>query len=236
MRLGRIGFLIGQIICVVGIFMLLPMICSLIYGEGEAVRAFALSAPICLVCGGLLALLSRGYRRQTMRKRDGFLFATLVWLSSAFFGALPLAFCGCFESFSACFFESMSGFTTTGATACANVEALPHGILIWRSLSHWLGGAGIVLIFVALFQQRDDKGESVAVFNAEFSGGSLSPRVSPRIEDNARAAFGVYVALTMLCVIFLAAGGMSLFDSANHAMSAVATGGFFYQKCQHSGI
>ena len=225
MRLGRINYLIGKIILALGCAMLLPLICALIYGEGDA-SAFAVSTPICVICGGLLMLATRAHRGETLRRRDSLLFATLVWVSLAFFGALPYLFSGSMGGFSACFFESMSGFTTTGASAVRITETLPHGVLLWRSISHWLGGAGIVLVFVVLLQKRDDTAEGMAVFNAEFSGGSLSERILPRMEDNARAIFSVYAGLTVLCLIALLAGGMSFFDAVNHSMSTVATGGF----------
>ena len=225
MRTGRIFFLIGRIIVVLGLAMILPLACSLIYKDGDT-AAFGISIIICLVCGLLLVLANRRHRRQTMRRRDSFLFATLVWLSAAFFGALPFLFYGSFPDFASCFFESMSGFTTTGASALALVESQPHGILLWRSLSHWLGGAGIVLIFVTLIQRGDDRGEGVVIFKAEYSGGNLTQRVSPRIEDNALDIFCVYTGITLLCMLFLLGGGMSFFDAVNHSMSIAATGGF----------
>ncbi|MBQ1502017.1 MAG: TrkH family potassium uptake protein [Firmicutes bacterium] len=225
MRLGHVNYLIGRVIVALGAAMLLPLICSLIYKESEF-AAFAWSIPICLLAGGALLFFCRGSKSQTLRRRDSLLFATLVWVSLAFFGSLPYVFSGCFADYATCFFESMSGFTTTGASAVRITETLPHGILLWRSLSHWLGGAGVVLIFVMLLQRRDDSGEGMAVYNAEFSGGALTQRIAPRMEDNARAIFAVYVSITLLCLGALLLGGMSFFDAVNHAMSTAATGGF----------
>ena len=164
--MGHVNYLIGRVVAALGIAMLLPLICSLVYKEKEF-AAFAAAVPICLLAGGLLLVCCRKYRGETLRRRDSLLFATLVWVSMALFGSLPYVFAGCFPDYATCFFESMSGFTTTGASAAQSVDGLPHGILLWRSLSHWLGGAGVVLIFVMLLQRRDDSGEGMAVYNAE---------------------------------------------------------------------
>ena len=226
MRLGRIYYLLGKILITVGLVMFLPLICSVIYGE-DTFAAFAKAIPICLVLGIALMAICRDHSHETIRKRESFLFVTMAWLCSAFLGALPFYFAHSFPDFASCFFESMSGFTTTGATAFFSVEAQPHGILLWRSIMQWLGGAGIVVMFVALIQQRtDDRGEGVSIFKAEYSGGSFSERISPRVENSAKAIAMVYVGLTLLCLLFLLLGNMSFFDAINHSMTTIATSGF----------
>ena len=228
MRIARVFYQVGKIIIIVGLAMFVPMICSLIYGEQEA-SAFAVSIPVCLLVGFLLLVTCHEYNAQTMRRRDSFLFVTMAWLSAAFFGALPFYISGAFPDFASCFFESMSGFTTTGATAFSSVEAQSNGILLWRSFSQWIGGAGIILIFVALIQRSpsgDDRGEGNTIFKAEYSGAIFSQRVSPKIENNAKAIFLIYLGLTVLCLGFLLLGKMNGFDAVNHAMTVIATGGF----------
>ena len=225
MRTGRICFLLGKILIILGLTMLLPLITALICKEGDA-PAFALSTVISCTCGGALMWAFRGSREQNLRHRDSFLFVTMVWVESALFGALPYLIYGCLADPAAALFESMSGFTTTGATVITDIEALPHGILLWRSLTHWLGGAGIVLLLISLVQKPSATSEGSMIFRAEFSGGALAERVAARAEDNAKAIFGVYIIMTLLAALALLLCGMSPFDAINHALSIAATGGF----------
>ncbi|MBQ6807629.1 MAG: TrkH family potassium uptake protein [Firmicutes bacterium] len=225
MRIGRVLYLIGKISLILGASMLLPLITSLIYPDGDF-AAFALSIPICLLAGLLLMWLCRGQKHQVMRQRECYLFVTAVWLYAGVVGALPYLFSGAIPSFAAAFFETISGFTTTGSTVIVNVDATPHGLLLWRSLTHWLGGAGIVLLFVALIERKGSSGEGITIYKAEYSGGALSERLAVRIEDNAQIIFWVYAGLTISCMLLLLLGGMSFFDAVNHAMATTSTGGF----------
>ncbi|NLF79554.1 MAG: TrkH family potassium uptake protein [Clostridia bacterium] len=227
MHIGRVCYLLGMIILVVGGFMFLPLFCALIYGESDA-GAFLRSIPIALAIGGGLLGGFRRCRNQQLRLRESFLFVTGSWLLASLVGALPYLFAGSFGDLASAVFETASGFTTTGSTAMPDIEIMPHGILLWRSLTHWLGGAGIVLLFVALLQGKHDQsgGEGVSVFKAEYAGGLLAERVAPRIEDNARAIFAVYLCLTAACILALLLAGMNFFDAVNHAFSTVSTGGF----------
>lgn len=226
MRIGRVLLLWGRVLLVLGASMILPLLCAFVYGDGDA-AAFLASLPFYLVAGGALILAGRKYRHQQIRLREGYLFVSGCWLLAAVFGALPYLFAGSFGDLASAVFESASGFTTTGATAMPDIEIMPHGILLWRSLTHWLGGAGTVLLLVAMLQGRHDQaGEGMSILKAESSIGALAQRVAPRMEDNARAIFLVYLCLTASCTLALALAGMDLFDAVNHAMSAVATGGF----------
>ena len=224
MRVGRVLYLIGKISLILGASMLLPLITSLIYQDGDFL-AFAVSIPICLAAGLLLILACYRQREQVMRQRECYLFVTGVWLYASLLGALPYLISGSIPDFAGAFFETVSGFTTTGSTVVSNIEGLGHGILLWRSLTHWLGGAGIVLLFVALIQ-GNNSGESLNIYKAEYSGGALSERLAVRIEDNAQIIFLVYLGLTVACAICLLLGGMSFFDAVNHAMATTSTGGF----------
>jgi len=224
MRSGRVLYLVGHILVILGLTMLLPLLCALIYQEQDA-WVFALSAPVTILLGGALVWLCRRHRREALHQRESYLFVTTVWVMAGVCGGLPYQFYGCFPDFISCFFESVSGFTTTGSSALTDIEVLPHGILLWRSMTHWLGGAGIVLLFVALIQ-KDSSGEGLSIYRAEYSGGAFSERLAVRIEDNAKIIFAVYMGLSVACALLLMAGGMNLFDAVNHTMATVSTGGF----------
>ncbi len=225
MHPGRVFYLIGRILLILAAAMLLPLLSALLFRQDDAL-AFALSAAVTGSLGALLLWLCRGYRRKSMHLRESFLLVSSVWLLAGFCGALPYQFYGCFPDFAGCLFESVSGFTTTGSSALVDIEELPRGLLLWRSMTHWLGGAGIVLLFVAL-AQKDSSGEAFSLYKAEYSAGAaFSERLAVRIEDNAKLIFYVYLALSLLCTLTLLLCGMDLFDAVNHAMSTVSTGGF----------
>lgn len=225
MRIGRVLYLIGKISLILGASMVVPLITAVLYQEADRL-AFAVTIPICLGAGLGLMAVCRPWRRQVMRQRECFLFVTGVWLYAGVVGALPYLFSGAIPDFAGAFFETISGFTTTGASVFPDVEVVPHGVLLWRSLTHWLGGAGIVLLFVALIQGNSNSSEGVNLYKAEYSGGALSERLAVRIEDNAQIIFLVYIGLSVVCCLLLLLGGMSFFDAVNYTMATVSTGGF----------
>lgn len=225
MRIGRVLYLIGKISLILGASLALPLLTAILYREADAL-AFALTIPICVGVGLILLVVCRPWRQQVMRQRECFLFVTGVWVYAGIVGGLPYVFSGAIPDFAGAFFETISGFTTTGSTVLADVEAAPHGILLWRSLTHWLGGAGIVLLFVALIQGNSNSSEGVNLYKAEYSGGALSERLAVRIEDNAQIIFLVYMGLSVTCCLLLLLGGMNFFDAVNHMMATVSTGGF----------
>ncbi len=225
MRIQRVLYSVGSLTFGLGVFMLIPFFCSLAYGEGDW-QAFACSVPIAWAVGGLLLLFGHPSRKQALRQRESYLFVSLSWVAAAALGALPYIFSGALTDFSSAFFESMSGFTTTAASAIADVESLPRGILLWRSTTNWLGGAGIVALFGMLIQRGSGSAGEINAFKAEYSGAALSERIAPRIRDHIRAICLVYLGLTLILVIALVLAGMQLFDAVNHSFSIVATGGF----------
>lgn len=225
MRIGRVLYLIGKISLILGASLALPLLTAILYREADAL-AFALTIPICVGVGLILLVVCRPWRQQVMRQRECFLFVTGVWVYAGIVGGLPYVFSGAIPDFAGAFFETISGFTTTGSTVLADVEVAPHGILLWRSLTHWLGGAGIVLLFVALIQGNSNSSEGVNLYKAEYSGGALSERLAVRIEDNAQIIFLVYMGLSVTCCLLLLLGGMNFFDAVNHMMATVSTGGF----------
>ena len=225
MRIGRVMYLLGRVVSIVGLSMLLPLICAIIY-KGPDIWVFALCAPATFLCGLLLSLIFCSYKKQRIRLRESFFFVTLSWVVSGLFGAIPYILAGSFPDLASAIFESYSGFTTTGASAMVNIEIMPQSILLWRSLTQWLGGTGIVLLFISLLQKDSVDGEGVSLFKAEVSRAALAERVAPRIRDNATAIFYVYLSLTAGCYISLLLAGMDNFDAINHALTTMATGGF----------
>lgn len=215
----------GKISLILGASMLIPLFTSFLYKDGSS-GSFAFVIRLCVLLGLLLMFLCRKHSRQIMRQRECYLFVTLVWIYAGAMGGLPYVISAQIPDFAGAFFETISGLTTTGATVFTKVEDVPHSILLWRSLTHWLGGAGIVLLFVALIQPKGSSGEGITIFRAEYSGGALSERLAVRIEDNAQIIFWVYLGLTVACTLLLWLGGMSFFDAVNHAMATTSTGGF----------
>lgn len=226
MRIRPVLFTLGRVLLVLGAAMIAPMLVALYYGEGD-VSPFANSILLTWSSAAALLFFCRGHKGTPLRQREGFLFVTLVWLVAAFFGALPFRFGGMFHAdFVDALFESMSGFTTTGATALTHIEDLQKGLLFWRAMTHWLGGAGIVMLFVAFVRGKDASGSGVQIFNAEHSGGDLADKITPRISDAAKALCLVYLGLTLAETLLLLAGGMNLYDALTHTFGTVSTGGF----------
>ncbi len=192
------------------------------YGDGGA-TAFALTAAVALPFGVAGLALAPRLADRPLRARDGFLAVTLAWVVAATLGAVPFLAHGTFERPVDAFFESMSGFTTTGATMLGEIEAEPHSILLWRSLSQWLGGVGIVVLVVAIAPATGLA--SQRVFYAETSG-VTADRLTPRIADTAKIISGIYLTFTVLGVLAYMVAGMGGFDALNHSFTSVATAGF----------
>lgn len=185
-------------------------------------HTFIIPTIVALLTGAALKWLGRSGRTGISR-RDGYLCVTLSWLTFSLIGALPFVVGGYTGNFSVAFFESMSGFTTTGATALSHIDTLPHSILFWRSLMHWFGGLGIVFFTIAILPKLGSGG--FKLFSAEASGLKLD-KLHPRITTTTRWLWAVYLFLTVTCCAAYYLAGMSLWDAVNHAFSTVATGGF----------
>lgn len=221
MSYHRIIHSLSMVLMIIGLSMLIPFLCSLYYGETEAYAFF--------ISSGLVFLVSFiGYKTTKMEgvllHKEVYCIVALSWLLAAFFGAVPYLLAGTFTSLADAFFETMSGFTTTGASVLSNVEVLPKGILFWRSLTHWLGGMGIIVLFVALISAPGVGG--VQMFQAESPGGTLTTKLKPRISESAKTLWFTYVVLTIMETILLCLFGMPLFDALCHTFGSVATGGF----------
>lgn len=216
-----IAALTGTLLMIVSLMMAVSMGWSFYYGEDWI--PLALSAGLTLAVGSGLRLLNRNNKNQDVRKRDGFIIVTLGWLAMSLAGCLPYIISGYIPGFVNAFFETMSGFTTTGATILTDVEALPKGLLFWRSMTHWLGGMGIIVLTVAILPLLGVGG--MQLFVAEAPG--VTPdKLHPRITETAKRLWLIYFTLTAAETLLLDFAGMSFFDAVNHAMATMATGGF----------
>ena len=221
MNYQRIVYSLSIILLIIGLAMLLPLFCSLYYGETDS-YALALSCGVIYLVGFL------GFKKAKTEgeflHKEVFFIVTVGWILVSIFGSIPYLLSGTFTSFADAFFETMSGFTTTGASVLTDVEALPHGLLLWRSLTHWLGGMGIIVLFVALFPSVGIGG--MQMYQAEAPGGSLMKKIRPRISEMAKVLWSIYLIMTIAEIILLYIAGMPLFDAVCHTFGTVATGGF----------
>ena len=212
---------IGLLMFVEGAFMLLPLIISLLYGENDTL-GFIISAGINLVAGGLIIWLTTNASRD-IGKREGFIIVSLVWVIFSVLGSLPYIFTGAIPSYTDAFFETMSGFSTTGSSILNDIESLTHGILFWRSLTHWLGGMGIIVLSLAILPIFGIGG--MQLYIAEVPG-PTPDKISPRIKQTAATMWVIYLILTISETFLLWIGEMPLFDAVCHSFATMATGGF----------
>ena len=212
--------LIGNVVRMAGALMALPLIVSLIYGGSDAMPIL-ISMAITLAAGFALALIRP--RRDFLRAREGFAVVAFSWILVSFFGGLPFYFSGYIPSLVDCFFETVSGFTTTGATIIRDVEALPKGLLFWRSFTHWAGGMGVLVLSLALIPKMGAR--SIHLMRAESPGPSTDKLV-PRVANNAKILYAIYGGLSVLMVIALLCCGLNLYDAMVHMFGAAGTGGF----------
>ncbi len=219
MRYSIVARILGHLVLFLGGAMLLPIPFSLYYGEGDY-KALLISAGIAIFIG-LISLINRS--KEELRSKEGFAVVALGWVIFSVFGALPFVISGAIPSYADAFFETMSGFTTTGASILNDIESLPKGILFWRSLTHWLGGMGIIVLTIAILPFLGVGG--MQLFKAE-SPGPVVDKLKPRITETAKILWGVYVLFSAAETVLLMFGGMSLFEALCHTFGTMATGGF----------
>ncbi|WP_300417774.1 TrkH family potassium uptake protein [uncultured Oscillibacter sp.] len=218
MNYQMIGFVIGRILWTEAALLLLPVLTALLYGE-----------PVLPFLGPVLLLLIAGLpfrkkpKQTALYARDGFAVVALAWLLMSAFGALPFLISGYIPSYIDAFFETVSGFTTTGATILTAVEPLSQSVLFWRSFTHWIGGMGVLVFVMAVLPMTDGRG--MHLLRAEMPGPSVGKLVS-RMSDTAKILYGIYLAMTLIEIVLLLLGGMPLFDSCIHAFGSAGTGGF----------
>lgn len=210
----------GVLLLFGALFMLTPLPFSFYYGDGDG-PAILLSAGITAAAGFLIYRFTR--LTHELRMREGFAVVAFAWLFFSFFGSLPYLLTGAIPGFTDAFFETVSGFTTTGATILGNIEALPRGILFWRSMTQWMGGMGIVVFTLAVLPVLGVGG--MRLYKAEVSG-PTADKLRPRVAETARMLWALYLLLTVMLCVLLLLGGMDFFDALCHTLSTVASGGF----------
>jgi trk/ktr system potassium uptake protein len=211
---------LGGLLLSLGAMLLVPIVFSLYYRDGELL-SFLIPAVLTTASGGFLYRHFR--RREEVTLREGFAIVTFAWLAFALFGSLPYIFSGSLPNPVDAYFESMAGFTTTGASVMTDIESNSKSVLFWRALTQWLGGMGIIVLSVAILPLLGVGG--MQLFQAEMAG-PTADRLTPRIQDTARLLWGAYAVITAAGVILLWLGEMDFFDALCHTFSAVATGGF----------
>jgi len=227
-----VGWLVGQFITALAAFMLIPLVYGVLTGGG-GLRALTLSLVITALAGGLLMALSHRRPEREIKQREGILVVVLIWMGICFFGCLPYFFSPWFPNLTDAFFESASGFTTTGATVLERVEVLSPPIQLWRCFSHWLGGMGIVLLGLAILPLVGQGG--MYLYRAEFSG-AKSQRLTPRVLETTKALWKIYILLTLLEIIALWLAGMDGFEAVCQSFSTLGTGGFSTRTASIAGF
>lgn len=213
--------IMGLLLLCNGGFMLLAVMMSWYY-EDDLTLKISTAAFITLLAGIVLMFITRGHKKE-IKKREGYIIVTFGWLFMALSGTLPYILTEAIPTFTNAFFETMSGYTTTGSTILMDIESIPKSILFWRSLTHWIGGMGIIVLAIAILPLLGIGG--MQLFSAESPGPSAD-KLKPRITDTAKRLWFIYVLYTVAETILLKVAGMSFFDAINHSFSTIATGGF----------
>ena len=214
-------YIIGVLLLFNGGLMLLATIASWLMKDTVTFE-MTVSAFVVMILGGFMMLISRNHEPQ-IHKREGYLIVTLGWVMMTLTGMIPYILTNTIEDLPSVFFETMSGYTATGSTILTDIESLPAGILFWRSMTHWIGGMGIIVLAIAILPLLGIGG--MQLFTAEAPGPN-SDKLHPRITDTAKRLWLIYVTLTIVETLLLYLAGMSIFDALNHAMSTMASGGF----------
>lgn len=211
---------LGSVLCIEAACMLPSLLVAFIYQEGDAL-SFIVSMLIMAIIGFGLQIIKTPI--STIYARDGFAIVALGWILVSAFGALPFVLSGAIPSVMDAFFESASGFSTTGSSILRDIESLPKGILFWRSFTHWLGGMGVLILMIAILPSV--KANTLHIMKAESPGPSPGKFV-PKISQTAKILYIIYIVLTIIQIVFLLGGGMSLYDSLIHTFGTAGTGGF----------
>lgn len=212
--------IIGNVLKYELLLLIIPIMISIYYKEAE-VKAFIFTILIMFPIA--IALCKIKTNKNEMYAREGFLTVGLAWIIISFVGALPFVFSGIIPSMVDAFFETVSGFTTTGASILTEIESLPNGILFWRSFTHWIGGMGFLIFMLAFIPSLGNN--SIHLLKAE-SPGPNPGKIVPRIKDTAKILYFIYFILTIIEILLLKIAGLSWFDSALHAVGTAGTGGF----------
>lgn len=216
--------IIAKIVCVEAVFMLPALLISLFAGESTSALAFAVVMAIMLAIS--LPFFFKKTPRADFHAREGLVTVGLAWIIVSLLGALPFCISGAIPNYIDCVFETVSGFTTTGSTILSDIEALPMGMLYWRSFTHWLGGMGVLVFMMALSPLTEkDGGESIHLLRAESPGINITKLV-PRMKRSAAILYAIYIGLTLIQVVFMLFGRVPLFDAVTITFGTAGTGGF----------
>lgn len=212
---------LGALLLIESLFMLVPMVTAYGYGNSD-LGAWIVTVVLTLVVGLVFLLVGKGAQKR-VGEREGYVIVSAVWIVFSLFGMLPFWLSGALPTLADCWFETMAGFTTTGATVCADVESMSQSLLLWRALMQWVGGLGIIVLSVAILPMFGLGG--MQLYSAEVTGVSYE-KLSPRIADTAKHMWVTYILLTVGQTVLLYLEGMPHFDAICHSMSTISTGGF----------
>ena len=222
MNRKMVFYMFGRIGQIVALLMLLPAVVALIYREIPQMWSFIITALCAAALGTFCAMICRT-KDKVIYAKEGFAVVALAWLAMSAFGALPFVISKEIPSFVDAFFETVSGFTTTGASILKDIEALSYSMLFWRSFTHWIGGMGVLVFVMAILSNMTDR--SIHIMRAEMPGPVVGKLV-PRARDTAKILYLIYIVMTFIQIILLYAGGMPMFDSIVHTFGTAGTGGF----------
>lgn len=225
-----IAYILGNIIRIEGALLAIPTFVAFWYKESHEAIAFIATIIACLMVGTLL--IRREPQNKRIYGREGFVVVALSWIVMSLLGAFPFYLSGTINGYINCFFETVSGFTTTGATILTEIEGLPMSILFWRSFTHWIGGMGILVFTLAIIPLGDER--TMYLMKAEAPGPMVSKLV-PKVKSTAMLLYKIYIALTIIEMVLLLLGGMPLFDSIVNAFSTAGTGGFAIKNASIAG-
>ncbi len=214
--------MIGRIVMLEGILLLLPTLVALCYGERANILCFAVTVVVAMVVGILMQLIFKP-KTKVIYAREGFIIVAFAWIILSVIGAVPFVLSGEIPNIFDALFETVSGFTTTGATILTDVESMSKSILFWRSFTHWLGGMGVLVLIMAIMPS--DSGRAIHILRAEMAGPVVG-KLTPKIKDTAKILYTIYLVITFTEFVLLWIGGMDMFESAVHALGTAGTGGF----------
>lgn len=222
----------GRVLTLLGLFMLTSILWAFYYHE-QVIDGLMLSSVITMASGGAMYLLTLRSLKKELSLKDSYFTVTFTWVIISLFGALPYLFTGAIPNIFDALFETVSGFTTTGSSILVDIESLPKSVLYWRSLTHWIGGMGIIVLVVAILPLLRIGGYNL--FKNEASGISYE-KLTPKTASTAKRLWGIYVVLTFILMGLLVLGDMSFYDAMNHAFSTMSTGGFSTKNDSISGF
>ncbi len=222
MNRRMVFYTVGQLVLIEAALLLLPLAVSLIYGERIATMSFTVTAAGAAVLGTLILLVCRT-KNHVIYAKEGFVIVALTWIAVSAIGAVPFVISGDIPHYIDAFFETVSGFTTTGSSILTDIESLTHAALFWRSFTHWVGGMGVLVFIMAIVPNVSDR--SIHIIRAEMPGPIIGKLV-PRVKDTAKILYLIYIVITVAEIILLWAGDMSFFESVVHAFGTAGTGGF----------